>query len=120
MYYGSIKYLWYEWGFLDGYNAAPTEYEWRCQPFSFDNIKRGTVSYDDKKNEVCSLAVAYDNLKLASTLDKSIYSSYINSRRGRINQHKQLLENYFNRIRAYGYEPPPNTYKEYVTLLKTI
>ena len=115
-----IEEFWDEsWGFNDWHTALPSDYTWSCQPFSLDLLK-GKAHYTDHKREICSLTVAFDNLKLASTLDKNIYSSYLNSRRGRISQHQQILENYFNKVRAYGYEPPPETYKEYVTFLKTI
>ena len=112
-----IEEFWDEsWGFNDWRTALPKDYTWRCEPFNLDR----SAHYTDHKREICSLTVAFDNLKLASTLDKNIYRSYLNSRRGRISQHQQILENYFNKVRASGSEPPPETYKEYVTFLKTI
>lgn len=106
------------WGgrFEYAYTALPNDYTWQCEPFNLDRSVHASVH----KREICSLTVAFDNLKLASTLDKNIYRSYLNSRRGRISQHQQILENYFNKVRASGSEPPPETYKEYVMFLKTI
>ncbi len=107
------------WGFDGSLTTLPDEYRWCGKPFSL-HAYRGEPEGPNTKNEICSLTIAFDNLKLASTLDKSIYGSYLNSRRERINQHKQILENYFNKVRACHSDPPPNTYNEYVTLLQTI
>lgn len=116
-----VQNYWYTWGFRYDQSSLPSEYEWACKPFSLDHIKlNNCYNNEGHKKEICSLATAFDNLKLTSTLDKSIHSSFINQRRGIIEQSKQLLENYFNRVKANNVSLPPNTYSEYINELKTI
>ena len=114
-----VKDVWKHWGFEDHHTTLPKEYSWRCKPFSFDEIYKGENS-DYNKAKICALTYAFDNLKLLSTLDKSVYASYLARKRNIIEKCKQFLESYFNKVINCGYAPPPNTYNEFINILRKV
>ena len=45
---------------------------------------------------------------------------YVSGQLRMIEKNKQLLEGYFNNVKSFGYQCPPETYGEYVNVLKNI
>ena len=83
--------------------------------------EKSSITYKDKMRLVRQRLIAFDNLKLASTLDKDASKGFFARNRERINQHKQILENYFTRLltETCG-DVPQNTYNEYINILKPL
>ena len=100
-------------------SSLPSEPSWSGEPFNFYDKKLNRPDWSSKV-EIANLTTAFDNLKLTSLLDKTTHSEYINKRRGMIEKNKQLLEKYFNDVKSFGYQCPPETYSEYINELKTI
>lgn len=85
------------------YRLCPTEYSANCDPFNQKGyVSNSSEMYDPNENYVDQKGVLleqlYNNLKLVSVLDKNKHRYYIESRRGIIDQSKQKLEDYFDKL----------------------